>query len=156
MAESFKIKMWRLGCNLLFPAYNGTGGWIHYISEDFREITVKLPLNFRTRNYVGTTFGGSLYASIDPFYMIMLMKNLGRGYTVWDKAAHIRFRKPGRETLFAKFLITAEELAEIKRLLETEKSVDRIYHVELVNKEGVVHAAIEKTIYVAKKQEITA
>jgi len=143
--------MWRLGCNLLFPAYVGTGGWIQYISEDFREVRVKLPLSFRTRNYVGTIFGGSLYASIDPFYMIMLMKNLGKDYVVWDKAANIRFKKPGRETLFAKFLITGEELAEIKQILETEKKVDRIYNVELVNKEGVVHAAIEKTIYVAKK-----
>ena len=111
-----------------------------------------MPLSWRTRNYVGTIYGGSIYASIDPIYMLMLIRNLGSGYTVWDKAANIRFRKPGKETLFAKFLITDEELAEIKHILETETKVDRIYNVELVNKEGVVHAAIEKTLYISKKR----
>lgn len=152
MPESLKTKMWRLGCNMLFPAYVGTGGWVQYVADDLKEIRVKLPLSFRTRNYVGTIFGGSLYASIDPFYMIMLMTNLGKDYVVWDKAANIRFKKPGRETLFANFLITDEELSEIKKILEIQDKVDRIYNVELVNKEGVVHAAIEKTIYIAKKR----
>jgi acyl-coenzyme A thioesterase PaaI-like protein len=157
MAKSLKVELWRLGINLLFPAYVGTGAWVQYIADDFKEIRLKLPLSWRTKNYVGTIFGGSMYAAIDPFYMIMLIKNLGgKEYVVWDKAANIRFRRPGRETLYAKFLITDEELAEIKLLLETQKSVDRTYHVELVNKEGVAHAIIEKTVYVAKKREINS
>jgi acyl-coenzyme A thioesterase PaaI-like protein len=151
MPESFKTKMWRLGCNLLFPAYAGTGGWIEYLADDFREVRVKLPLSWRTRNYVGTIYGGSIYAAIDPFYMLMLVKNLGRDHIVWDKAANIRFKKPGRETLYAKFLLTAEELAEIKQILVNQNKVDRVYNIELVNKDGVVHAAIEKTVYIAKK-----
>lgn len=151
MPESFKTKSWRWAINILFPAYVGTGAWVQYIADDFREIRLKLPLSWRTRNYVGTIFGGSIYASIDPFYMIMLLKNLGKDYVVWDKAASIRFKKPGRETLYAHFNVTEEDLAEIRQTLETEKKLDKIYSVELVNKEGVVHAAIEKTIYVAKK-----
>jgi hypothetical protein len=39
-------------------------------------------------------YGGSLYSMTDPFYMPMLISNLGSDYVVWDKAAHIRFRKP--------------------------------------------------------------
>ncbi len=135
----------------IFPAYRGSGGRVTYIADDYREVRVKLPLSWRTRNYVGTIYGGSIYAAIDPIYMLMLVKNLGSGYTVWDKAANIRFKRPGRETLFARFLIDDNELNEIRRILENEKKVDRIYNVELANKEGTVHALIEKTIYVAKK-----
>ncbi|HEV7644842.1 MAG TPA: DUF4442 domain-containing protein [Pyrinomonadaceae bacterium] len=152
MPESFKTRIDRLKFNI-FPAYRGSGGRVTYIADDYREVRVKLPLSWRTRNYVGTIYGGSIYAAIDPIYMLMLVKNLGCGYTVWDKAANIRFKKPGRETLFARFLIDDAELNEIRQILENEKKVDRIYNVELANKEGAVHALIEKTIYIARKRE---
>ena len=150
MPESFKSRIFRWGFNF-FPAYRGTGGRLVYVADDFKEIHIKLPLNWRTRNYVGTIYGGSMYASIDPIYMLMLIKILGPEYIVWDKAARIRFRKPGKDTLFADFKLTGEEIAEIKRLAENERSIDRIYNVELKDKSGVVHARIEKTIYISKK-----
>lgn len=134
-----------------FPAYRGTGGRIVYIADDFHEIRVKLPLNWRTRNYVGTIYGGSIYASIDPIYMLMLIHILGPEYIVWDKAAKIRFRKPGKDTLYVEFKLSQEEIDEIKRLAENAKSVDRIYDLELKDENGVVHAQIEKTLYIAKK-----
>ncbi len=134
-----------------FPAYRGTGGRLIYVADDFHEVRVKLPLNWRTRNYVGTIYGGSIYASIDPIYMLMLIHILGPEYIVWDKAAKIRFRKPGKETLYVDFNLSREEIEEIKRLAEDAKSVDRIYNVELKDKNGVVHAQIEKTLYIAKK-----
>lgn len=140
----------RWGFNL-FPAYLGTGGRITSIASDFREIRVRLPLSWRTRNYVGTIFGGSLYGAVDPIYMIMLIKVLGPAYTVWDKAATIRFRKPGRSTLFARFALEEAEIAEILRLLESARSVERLYLVDLADAQGVVHATVEKTIYIKKK-----
>ena len=99
-----KARWLRLLFNV-FPAYRGTGARVTYIAEDFSEVRVKLPLSWRTRNYVGTIFGGSIYGAVDPMYMIMLIKLLGSDYIVWDKAASIRFRKPGRTTLFATFKI---------------------------------------------------
>ena len=89
---------------------------------------------------------------MDPIYMIMLIRALGPGYVVWDKAATIRFVKPGRSKLFAHFLLTDEELAEIRRLCETQPSVERRYNIEIVDAEGVVHATVEKTIYIRKKE----
>jgi hypothetical protein len=141
----------RWGFNV-FPAFRGTGARITYISGDYREVQVKLPLNWRTRNYVGTIFGGSLYGAVDPHYMIMLIKILGPEYVVWDKAATIRFKKPGRGTLYARFVIPEEEIALIRRRLETEHSVDRIYTVTLVDGDGVVHAEVDKTVYIRRKK----
>ena len=138
---------WRFN---LFPAWRGTGARVDYIAEDWREVRVRLPLSWRTRNYVGTIFGGSLYSAVDPVLMIMLIQNLGPGYTVWDKSATIRFLKPGRATLFARFRLDEAELSEIRRLLESSPSVDRVYTVELEDSAGVAHARIEKTIYIRK------
>lgn len=155
MAESLRTRLWRWGFNF-FPAYRGTGGRVTYIAADWREVRIKLPLNWRTRNYVGTTFGGSLYGAVDPFYMITLIKLLGPDYIVWDKAAAIRFRKPGRDTLYARFLITEEELAAIRAALATQPSVDRSYQVELADAAGVVHARVEKTVYVRRREAAPA
>ena len=122
-----------------------------YIADDFRELRVKLPLSWRTRNYVGTIFGGSLYASVDPMYMIMLIQLLGPAYIVWDKAASIRFRKPGRTTLFATFRLEDAELDEIRNRTANGEPIDRKYNVDLVDAEGVVHASVEKVIYIKRK-----
>ncbi len=151
MPESLATTLDRWKFNL-FPAYRGSGARVLYISADYREMRVKIPLNWRTRNYVGTIYGGSMYAGIDPIYMLMLIKNLGENYVVWDKAATISFKRPGRESLFAEFLLTQEELDEIKLILQTKKSVDRIYKVELKDKKGKTHCIIEKTLYIAGKQ----
>jgi acyl-coenzyme A thioesterase PaaI-like protein len=150
MPENFASKLDRYKFNF-FPAYRGTGARVLYIADDYREMRVKIPLNWRTRNYVGTIYGGSMYAGIDPIYMLMLIKTLGRDYVVWDKAATIRFKRPGKETLFAEFLLTQEELDEIKVILQSKKSVDRVYNVQLKDKKGKVHCIIEKTLYIAKK-----
>lgn len=149
MPESAASRRMRWGFNL-FPAFRGTGARVTYIAGDYREVRVKLPLNWRTRNYVGTIFGGSFYGAVDPHYMIMLIKILGPGYVVWDKAATIRFKKAGRATLYARFFLSEEEIATIRRLLETEPSIDRLYRVDLIDAAGVVHAAVEKTIYIRR------
>src|SRR5438132_8093436 len=144
MAESLSSRLLRWKFNL-FPAYRGTGGRIDYIADDFREVRVRLPLSWRTRNAVGTIFGGSMYGAVDPIYMIMLIRLLGRDFVVWDKAAEIRFLKPGRATLYATFKIGDQELAEIREVT-ADGPVDRSYSVELVDAGGTSHATVTKTI----------
>jgi hypothetical protein len=151
MPESFESRLARWKFNF-FPAYRGTGGRVVYVAHDFREIRVKIPLNWRTRNYLGTIYGGSMYGAIDPIYMLMLIKVLGRDYVVWDKAAKIRFRKPGKTTLYGDFRLDDDEIDEIRRLAQDAASVDRVYELELKDKNGVVHAVIEKTLYISKKK----
>jgi acyl-coenzyme A thioesterase PaaI-like protein len=147
--ESFASRRMRWGFNL-FPAYRGTGARIAYISADYREVRVRLPLSWRTRNYVGTIFGGSLYGAVDPIYMIMLIKILGPRYVVWDKSATIKFLRPGRGTLYARFVLDEEEIQTIRKLAAENPSTDRVYKVDLADEQGVVHASFEKTIYIRK------
>lgn len=151
MPESFKTKRMRWLFNF-FPAYRGTGAKVTYIDETYQELRVRLPLSLRTRNYVGTIYGGSMYGSIDPMYMLMLMKILGKDYVVWDKAATIRFRRPGRTTLTATFIITEEEIARIKKDVHEKGEIDHQFRVDLVDLRGRTHAEIDKTIYIATKE----
>jgi len=151
MPESLRTRLTRHLFNLV-PAYRGTGGRVTYIASDWREVRVRIPLSLRTRNYVGTIYGGSMYGAVDPFYMIMLIHLLGPGYLVWDKAASIRFRKPGRSTLHARFVLDEAELSAIREALVTARSVDRVYTVELADAAGLVHATVEKTLYVRRAE----
>lgn len=151
MPESLRTRLQRAGFNW-FPAYRGTGGRITYIAADWREIRIRLPLSLRTRNYVGTIFGGSMYGAVDPIYMVMLIQCLGPEYVVWDKAASIRFRRPGRATLHARFVLDDAELDAIRAALAGAPAIDRTYVVELADAEGVVHAVIEKVIHIRRKR----
>jgi acyl-coenzyme A thioesterase PaaI-like protein len=98
----------------LFPVIFGTGVKIMFMSSDWHEVHIRLGINMWSRNYVGTIYGGSLFSAADSFYMIMLSKILGKDFVVWDKAAAIRFKRPGTERIYAKFLISEEQVADIK------------------------------------------
>lgn len=148
MRESLRTRLFRWAFNV-WPCFRGTGARVTHIASDWSEVRVRLPLSWRTRNYVGTIFGGSLYAGVDPFYMLMLIHRLGPGYVVWDKAASIRFRRPGRSTLYATFRVDEAELGEIRRLLKDQPKVDRTYPVELRDAEGVLHAEVQKVIHIS-------
>ncbi len=112
--ESFQTWRFRTFMNW-YPMFFGTGGKILFWSGDSMDVQVRLRRNIWTYNYVGTIFGGSMFSASDPFYMLMLYRILGNQYVVWDKAAKIRFRKPGRTTLYARFLLTDADLAEIRQ-----------------------------------------
>ena len=64
MKESLRTRLLRWGFNF-FPAYRRTGARITHIAADFGEVRVRLPLNRKTRNYVGTVFGGSMFGAVD-------------------------------------------------------------------------------------------
>jgi acyl-coenzyme A thioesterase PaaI-like protein len=149
--ESLRTWFRRLQFNL-FPAFRGTGARVVYIGENLRSIRIKLPLNWRTKNIYGTLFGGAMYAATDPLYAILIKVGLGPGYIVWDKAGAIRYRRPGRAALYAECSISDAELQDLRARLETEPSVDLDYEIPLVDGDGVVHAVVMKTIYVARKE----
>lgn len=151
MPESLKTKFIRWKVNL-YPFYRRTGARLTYISDDWKEMRVTLPFNWKTRNRVGTIFGGCISASVDPFYMFMLIKLLGKEYTVWDKASTTNFRKLAQSTLYATFSIDDEELETIRTELNDKPKINRTYTVHLKDKDGVVYATIEKVINIRRKK----
>lgn len=134
-----------------YPPYLGAAVRVTRISDDFHDVEVEMPLRFYNRNYVGTHFGGSLYSMVDPFYMLMLMHILGPGYIVWDKAASIRFRKPGKGLMKAAFHLSDEQIAEIRAAADTQSKVEPQFQVLIKDAEGNLVAEIDKLLYVKKK-----
>ncbi len=134
-----------------YPPYAGAGISARGSADLTRfEVTMKArPWN---RNVFGTHFGGSLYSMCDPFFVLILAEQLGRGYIVWDKAARIRFLRPGKGTVKAVFELPPGEVERIKAQLESEAKVEPTYTVEVKNGDGETVAQIEKLVHVRKKE----
>ncbi|MBK8970079.1 MAG: DUF4442 domain-containing protein [Hahellaceae bacterium] len=144
-AESLESRLWRWGGNL-FPAYRLTGARVIFVAAHFREVEIEIPSNWRTRNYMGITWGGGLYAALDPIYGVMLYKLLGRRYRVVDKIARMHFKRPVKTTLSARFHISEDEVGDILRQLKEGGRLERTYWVHLEDAAGVVHASCEKVV----------
>ena len=136
----------------LWPPLLGAGIRITHIQEDWKEVDVEMRLRWWNANYVGTHYGGSLYSITDPFFMVMLIEILGRDYIVWDKSAAIRFRRPGRGAVYAKFRVSEEQVAEIRAALLTEGKVEREFVIEVKDGEGVVIAEVRKLLHFRKRE----
>lgn len=134
-----------------YPPYLGAGVRVTHVSDDFRTVNVEMPLRFYNKNYVGTHFGGSLYSMCDPFFMLMLMNILGPDYIIWDKAASIRFKKPGKGLVKATFTIPEKRIAEIRAGADSQGKVEPQFQVSITDGEGNVIAEIDKLLYVRRK-----
>jgi acyl-coenzyme A thioesterase PaaI-like protein len=137
----------------LWPPFLGAGIRVVHIAPDMKSVDVEMKLRFWNANYVGTHFGGSLFAMTDAFYMLMLMANLGRDYIVWDKAATIRYRKPGRGTVRAEFRLSDSQIDDIREKLKTVTKYEPAFLVEVKDQAGVLIAEVEKVLHVRKRQE---
>lgn len=146
-----KARRLRLLLNV-YPPYWGTGIRVERIDPDFRHISVAMPLRWYNRNYVGCHFGGSLSAMTDPFYMLMVMENLGRDHIVWDQSGSIDYRKPGRGTVRAEFHI---DQPLIDRLIAATANGDK--HLEtlavaITDEAGDTVADVTRTLYIRRKR----
>lgn len=134
-----------------YPPMLGAGIRSRVVDE--RTVEVEMKLTVFNRNLVGVHFGGSLYAMCDPWFMLILMRLLGRDYIVWDKAASIQFKKPGRGRVKARFHVPPERLDEIRRDVDAYGRVEPIFKVDVLDDEGQVIATVEKVLYVRRKNE---
>jgi len=134
-----------------YPPFLGAGIRVRRMTEDLREIDVEMKLRWWNANYVGTHYGGSLYSMADPFYMLMLIDNLGRDYIVWDKSASIGFRKPGRGTVRAEFRLTQQQLDELRAQVDAQGKIEPRFTVQIRDEQGEVVAEVEKLLHIRRK-----
>jgi acyl-coenzyme A thioesterase PaaI-like protein len=134
-----------------WPPFAGMGIRVRRIAADTREVDVEMVQRFWNTNYVGVHFGGSLFAMTDPFYMLMMIENLGPEYVVWDKASAIRFRRPAKGTVRAEFRLTEEQIEEVRRAADSQGKVERVFAVEIKDQSGEVVAVVERTVHVRRK-----
>ena len=135
----------------LYPPYLGARVKVKLIDEEEMTFKAVMPLTPLNRNYVGTHFGGSLYSMIDPFFMLILMNKLGKGYIVWDKKAEIQFKRPGKGTVEATFEIPQNRVDEIIKDVEEHGKIEPVFEVDIIDKNKKVIATAIKTLWVSKK-----
>ncbi len=136
-----------------WPPLFGAGIRVKNISSDFRALRVEMKLRFWNANYIGTHFGGSLFAMTDPFLMLMLTRNLGREYIIVDKSASIQFKKPGRGMVYAEFKLSTAEIESIKESADRDYKVEPHFKVLVLDEENEVVAEVEKKLYVRRKDK---
>jgi hypothetical protein len=136
----------------LMPCIRSGGGKVVALNGDFTYLKTRLRLSWRTINIMGTIYGGSMYASTDPMFMIMLMEILGKKYVVWDKGCAIRFKRPAKKTMFCEFIITPEMLAEVRSNVERDSETTFTWTVAYKDKNGIIYSEFDKILYVAKKE----
>jgi acyl-coenzyme A thioesterase PaaI-like protein len=136
----------------LWPPFLFAGIHVAAIGDDFRSARVELRMRPWNRNYVGTHFGGSLFAMTDPFWMLMVLHALGDGYIVWDKAATIDFEKPGRGRVHAEFVLDDATLAELRAAAAGGDKVLRWFDAPVRDASGDVVAMVRKQLYVRRKR----
>ncbi len=154
MARKYPPWLLKLGINL-WPPFLGAGVRVRHIAADFRRIEVETPLRLYNRNYFGTHFGGSMYAMTDPFFALMVLHNLPDDYLVWDKTAAIEFIAPGRSRIRATFVLTQADLDHIVTMTAGGEKHLHLFQVDIVDREGLVVARVEKIIYVRRKRKPT-
>jgi acyl-coenzyme A thioesterase PaaI-like protein len=139
----------RFGINL-WPPFVGAGIHVTELAPDFRKATVRLRHGLLNRNYFGTHYGGSLFSMTDPFYAIMLLHNLPRGYRVWDKASRIEFKTPGRGNVFARFTLTESMIADVLAATAGGDKYEPTWQVDIKDEGGEVVATVDKTLYIRR------
>ena len=133
-----------------YPPYWGTGIRIR-MAPDYSVAEVRMALRFYNRNYFGTHFGGSLYAMVDPIYVLMLANRLGPGYSVWDQAATIQFVRPGRGVVRARFEVGDERLGEVVEATSGGETYRPVWPVRILDADEKVVARVEKTLYIRRR-----
>jgi len=149
--ESAKSRMLRFIFNH-FPAYRRSTGRVSFISGDWMEIHVRIKRSYKNRNYNGTVFGGSIYASIDPIYMLQMIQIFGKPYVVWDKEAVIKFKRPIKRKAIARFIFTEDDIIRIRKTVDREGEYSFNMPIEFVDNTGFVYAEIDKMLYIATKE----
>lgn len=137
----------------LWPPFLGAGVKVTKIGKDFNDITVTMKLRSWNKNYVGTHYGGSIFSMTDPFFAMIVIKNLGKDYIVWDKESAIKFKKPGKGTITAHFNLTAQQLKELKETADNNDKAEPTYIVQVKDEKGDVVAEVSKTLYVRRKDK---
>ena len=138
------------------PMYRRTNARLIEVSDDVHRVKIKIYLNYKNRNYMGTMFGGSMLSATDPIYMIQLLQILGDDYVVWDKATNIRFKKPANHHSYAIFEFTEQEIIKIKEDVTKNSEIDIIKNLTIQGGDNQIFAVVDKTIYISTKNHYKA
>lgn len=137
----------------LWPPFFFNSIAVTEIASDWSVVKVRLRRRLWNRNYIGTHFGGNLFAMADPFWMLMVLHRLGPEYVVLDKAGRIEFIAPGRGDVYATFQIDAQTIDSLRNEAAGGEKVLRWFEADILNAGGETIAKVRKQLYIRRKRE---
>lgn len=143
-------RMWRL-LNM-WPPLLFSGIRVVSWADDYTSVTIRLAKSRITSNNFGTQYGGSLYSMTDPFFAIMLMQQIGPGYTVWDQRGEIEYVAPGRTAVTTEMTMPADAVQSIVKAAASGEKVLRWFECDIVDADGVTVARVRKQLYIRRKR----
>lgn len=135
-----------------WPPYAAAGIRLVELADDYSSAVVELRLRPWTANFVGTAFGGSLFAMADPWWMLLMMRRLGPDYVVWDKAGEIDFHAPGRADVRLRVEVTDAMVEQVRAAAAGGQKVLQWYAADIVTADGTRVATVRKQLYIREKQ----
>lgn len=122
------------------------------IGADWSWVEVRMDLQPDNANFFGTAWGGTLFSMLDPFLPILIERQLGGGYAVWDKTAEIDFLRPGRTAISSRVEVPPEIIDEIREATADGDKHLRWFELPLHDEAGEVVALQRRQIYVRRQR----
>lgn len=103
----------------LYPPFRPMRIKVLEISDNWRQVRIRLPLNAMSRNPGGVMFGGYQAALADPIAALACAR-VFPGYSVWTRSMNIAFDHGGNSDLEMRFSLTQEQEQAIRIELERD------------------------------------
>jgi acyl-coenzyme A thioesterase PaaI-like protein len=115
------------------------------ISNGWRKVRIRLPLNALSRNPGGVMFGGYQAALADPIAALACAR-VFPGYSVWTRAMNVSFDHGGNSDLEMRFSLTPEQEQDIRLELERDGRSTPTFEYGYFRSDGVRCTVIRNTV----------
>jgi hypothetical protein len=143
---------WHRLVSRLRPARFASRLRVEHIAADWRSVTVAL----RPRGVFGpgpAHTGAALYAMADAYPTLMVQRQLGTEFLVWDRSGSVELLAPARGRVWARLELGPEDVERIRRMTSDGARHLHLFAVEIRDAEAMVVARVEKMIYVRRKND---
>ena len=125
----------------LFPPLLVNGVWPTAVSDDFRQITVRIRKFRLNTNFSGAIWGGALLAAVDPWHgmlLFVLMNRNGLDCKVASTAVSAEFIKAAKTSLTMQLQVTPEQEQLAVDTIRRGERFEMDFPCEAVNAAGEV------------------
>ena len=125
------------------------------ISEHWRKIRMRLPLNTISRNPGGVMFGGYQAALADPIAALVCAR-VFPGYAPWTRAMNIEFRHGGSTDLELRFSMDPEQEKQIRAELAERGRATPTFEYGFYLADGTQCTYIKNTVAIRPRGYVKA
>ncbi len=125
------------------------------LSEDWRKVRIRLPLNTFSRNPGGVMFGGYQASLADPIAAIACAR-VFPGYSVWTRALTVDFIRGGSTDLELRFEFPVEQERTIRQELEERGRATPVFEYGYYLADGARCTRVLNTVAIRPKGYVKA